>query len=124
MVVDVSVGASADVGPVESLDVVVVAGRVLVSVEASAVFAGAMPVAVASLPWDAASSPNATDGTNRISAAPSPTVSATIFRLDSRERRKLFISAEARADGKIVATCRAIYITVDPSRFACAPDPR
>src|SRR5262245_59515514 len=45
-------------------------------------------------------------------------------RLDSRERRKLFISAEARADGKIVATCRAIYITVDPSRFAGAPDPR
>jgi acyl-coenzyme A thioesterase PaaI-like protein len=45
-------------------------------------------------------------------------------RLDSRERRKLFISAEARADGKIVATCRAIYITVDSSRFAGAPDPR
>jgi acyl-coenzyme A thioesterase PaaI-like protein len=45
-------------------------------------------------------------------------------RLDRRERRKLFISAEARADDKIVATCRAIYITVDPSRFAGAPDPR
>jgi predicted thioesterase len=45
-------------------------------------------------------------------------------RLDSRERRKLFISAEARADGRIVATCCAIYITVDPSRFAGAPDPR
>lgn len=45
-------------------------------------------------------------------------------RLDGRERRKLFISAEARAGEEIVAICRAIYITVDPSRFAGAPDPR
>jgi len=45
-------------------------------------------------------------------------------RLDGRERRKLFISAEARAGGAVVATCRAIYITVDPARFAGAPDPR
>ena len=45
-------------------------------------------------------------------------------RLEGRERRKLFISAEARADVAVVATCRAIYITVDPSRFAGAPDPR
>ena len=45
-------------------------------------------------------------------------------RLDGRERRKLFISAEARAGEAVVATCRAIYITVDPSRFAGAPDPR
>lgn len=45
-------------------------------------------------------------------------------RLDGRERRKLFISAEARDGDTIVATCRAIYITVDPSRFAVAPDPR
>jgi acyl-coenzyme A thioesterase PaaI-like protein len=45
-------------------------------------------------------------------------------RLDGRERRKLFISAEARAGDAVVATCRAIYITVDPSRFASAPDPR
>jgi hypothetical protein len=45
-------------------------------------------------------------------------------RLDGRERRKLFISAEARAGGDVIATCRAIYITVDPSRFAIAPDPR
>ncbi|HWS47638.1 MAG TPA: PaaI family thioesterase [Acidimicrobiia bacterium] len=45
-------------------------------------------------------------------------------RLDGRERRKLFISAEARAGGAVVATCRAIYVTVDPSRFAGAPDPR
>jgi acyl-coenzyme A thioesterase PaaI-like protein len=45
-------------------------------------------------------------------------------RLDGRERRKLFISAEATAGGEVVATCRAIYITVDPSMFAGAPDPR
>ena len=45
-------------------------------------------------------------------------------RLDGRERRKLFISAEMRAGEAVVATCRAIYITVDPSRFAGAPDPR
>jgi acyl-coenzyme A thioesterase PaaI-like protein len=45
-------------------------------------------------------------------------------RLEGRERRKLFISAEARTQEAIVATCRAIYITVDPTRFAGAPDPR
>ncbi|MGD0392740.1 MAG: PaaI family thioesterase [Acidimicrobiales bacterium] len=45
-------------------------------------------------------------------------------RLDGRERRKLFISAELRTGDAVVATCRAIYITVDPSRFAGAPDPR
>ncbi len=45
-------------------------------------------------------------------------------RLDGRERRKLFISAEARAGDIVVATCHAIYITVDPARFAGAPDPR
>jgi acyl-coenzyme A thioesterase PaaI-like protein len=45
-------------------------------------------------------------------------------RLDGRERRKLFISGEARADGKVIATCRAVYITVDPGVFAQAPDPR
>lgn len=45
-------------------------------------------------------------------------------RLDGRERRKLFISGEARHDGEVIATCKAIYITVDPSRFAGAPDPR
>lgn len=45
-------------------------------------------------------------------------------RLDGRERRKLFISAEAHAGELLVATCRAIYITVDPTRFAAAPDPR
>ncbi len=45
-------------------------------------------------------------------------------RLDGRERRKLFISAEASASGQVVATCKAIYITVDPSMFAGALDPR
>jgi len=45
-------------------------------------------------------------------------------RLDGRKRRKLFISAEARAGDEVVATCHAIYVTVDPSRFAGAPDPR
>jgi acyl-coenzyme A thioesterase PaaI-like protein len=45
-------------------------------------------------------------------------------RLDGRERRKLFISAEMSAGGTVVATCRAIYITVDLARFAGAPDPR
>jgi acyl-coenzyme A thioesterase PaaI-like protein len=45
-------------------------------------------------------------------------------RLDGRERRKLFISAELSASGTMVARCQAIYITVDLSRFAGAPDPR
>ena len=45
-------------------------------------------------------------------------------RLDGRERRKLFISADASAGDRVVATCKAIYITVDPSLFAGAPDPR
>jgi acyl-coenzyme A thioesterase PaaI-like protein len=45
-------------------------------------------------------------------------------RLDRRERRKLFISGEVRAHDEVLATCRAIYITVDPSVFAQAPDPR
>jgi acyl-coenzyme A thioesterase PaaI-like protein len=45
-------------------------------------------------------------------------------RLDGRERRKLFISGEVRAADVVIATCRAIYITVDPGVFAQAPDPR
>jgi len=45
-------------------------------------------------------------------------------RLEGRERRKLFITGEVRHEGEIVATCRAIYITVDPARFAGTPDPR
>ena len=43
--------------------------------------------------------------------------------LKGRERRKLFIEAEARAGDRLVAICHAIYITVDPSAFAAAPDP-
>jgi acyl-coenzyme A thioesterase PaaI-like protein len=45
-------------------------------------------------------------------------------RLAGRERRKLFIEAEAHHGDELVATCKAIYITVDPTRFAGAPDPR
>jgi acyl-coenzyme A thioesterase PaaI-like protein len=45
-------------------------------------------------------------------------------RLEGRERRKLFISAELRTIDRVVATCRAVYITVELSRFAGAPDPR
>jgi acyl-coenzyme A thioesterase PaaI-like protein len=45
-------------------------------------------------------------------------------RLDGRERRKLFISAELSSSDALLARCRAIYVTVDLSRFAGAPDPR
>ena len=45
-------------------------------------------------------------------------------RLDGRERRKLFISAEMSTSSAVVARCRAIYVTVDLSSFAGAPDPR
>jgi acyl-coenzyme A thioesterase PaaI-like protein len=45
-------------------------------------------------------------------------------RLDGRERRKLFISADMHAGDDLVATGKAIYITVDPSRFAQLPEPR
>ena len=45
-------------------------------------------------------------------------------RLDGRERRKLMISGEVISEGTVIATCRAIYITVDPGVFAQAPDPR
>jgi acyl-coenzyme A thioesterase PaaI-like protein len=45
-------------------------------------------------------------------------------RLDGRERRKIFISADLHSGDEVVATCRAIYITVELSRFAGAPDPR
>jgi acyl-coenzyme A thioesterase PaaI-like protein len=45
-------------------------------------------------------------------------------RLVGRERRKLFITAEMRAGDVAVATCQATYITVDPSLFAVAPEPR
>ena len=45
-------------------------------------------------------------------------------RLDGQERRKIFISGEATVDGVVTATCKAIYIAIDPSVFAASPDPR
>ena len=45
-------------------------------------------------------------------------------RLHGRERRKLFIEAEAHHGDVLVATCHANYITVDPTRFVGAPDRR
>ncbi|HTL84403.1 MAG TPA: PaaI family thioesterase [Acidimicrobiia bacterium] len=45
-------------------------------------------------------------------------------RLVGRERRKLFIEAELHDRNTLVATCKAIYIKVDPSKFAGFPDPR
>ena len=44
-------------------------------------------------------------------------------RLDGRERRKLFIEAEAHHGDLLVATCKAIYITVDPAQFRGRPRP-
>ena len=44
--------------------------------------------------------------------------------LDSRDGRKLHIYADAHAEGQLVATCKAVYITVDRLTFADAPDPR
>jgi acyl-coenzyme A thioesterase PaaI-like protein len=44
--------------------------------------------------------------------------------LDSRAGRKLHIHADARAGDQLVATCTAVYITVDPLTFADAADPR
>jgi acyl-coenzyme A thioesterase PaaI-like protein len=44
--------------------------------------------------------------------------------LESRDGRKLHIHADMHAGDELVATCKAIYITVDPSAFAAAPDPR
>jgi acyl-coenzyme A thioesterase PaaI-like protein len=58
--------------------------------------------------------------------APVPVEELLTFRarLVGRERRKLFITADATAGDEVVATCRATYITVDPALFAGAPDPR
>jgi acyl-coenzyme A thioesterase PaaI-like protein len=44
--------------------------------------------------------------------------------LDSRDGRKLHIHADAHAAEQLVATCKAIYIAVDPQTFSAAPDPR
>ena len=59
-----------------------------------------------------------------VNAVPIETPIEMRARLDGQERRKLFISAEATANGVVVATCKAIYITIDSSVFAAAPDPR
>ena len=59
-----------------------------------------------------------------VNAVPIETPIEMRARLVGQERRKLFISAEATANGVVVATCKAIYITIDPSVFAAAPDPR
>lgn len=45
-------------------------------------------------------------------------------RLADRDGRKLYITAEMTAGDQVVAICRATYITVDPTKFAGAPDPR
>lgn len=57
---------------------------------------------------------------------PVPVLRPLRFRawLEGREGRKLDIRAEARDGDEIVATCRAVYVTVDPSVFARTPDPR
>ncbi len=57
---------------------------------------------------------------------PVPVLRPLRFRtwLASRDGRKLFIEADARDGDELVATCKAIYITVDPSVFARSPDPR
>jgi acyl-coenzyme A thioesterase PaaI-like protein len=44
--------------------------------------------------------------------------------LDSRDGRKLHIHADAHAGEQLVATCKAVYITVAPQMFSAAPDPR
>jgi len=44
--------------------------------------------------------------------------------LESREGRKLHIHADAHVADQLVATCKAVYITVDRLTFADAPDPR
>ncbi len=58
--------------------------------------------------------------------APVPVEETIVIRarLESRERRKLFIVAEATVGEDVVATCHAIYIKVDPAIFAGSPDPR
>jgi acyl-coenzyme A thioesterase PaaI-like protein len=44
--------------------------------------------------------------------------------LNSRDGRKLHIHADAHAGDKLVATCKAVYIIIDPLTFSGAPDPR
>jgi len=44
--------------------------------------------------------------------------------LDARDGRKLHIHADARVGEELVATCKAVYIVIEPFTFAGAPDPR
>jgi acyl-coenzyme A thioesterase PaaI-like protein len=39
-------------------------------------------------------------------------------RLDGRDGRRLFISADCHSGGEVIATCEAVYVVVDLSRFA------
>lgn len=41
-------------------------------------------------------------------------------RLDGREGRRLFISADCRCEGDLLATCEAVYVVVDAHRFSDA----
>jgi acyl-coenzyme A thioesterase PaaI-like protein len=52
--------------------------------------------------------------------APTPVRTELEFRarLRDREGRKLFIDAEARVDGEIVATASGLFLAIDRSRFA------
>ena len=55
--------------------------------------------------------------------APVPLETPLVFRtwLEHRDGRKLDIHAEALEGDHVVATCRALYIEVDPSRFTGTP---
>ena len=56
--------------------------------------------------------------------APVPLDTPLLFRtwLDREDGRKLHIHAEALDGDHVVATCKAIYITVDPSLFGTSAD--
>ncbi len=56
--------------------------------------------------------------------APVPLDTPLLFRtwLDREEGRKLHIHAEALDGAHVVATCKAIYITVDPALFGTSAD--
>ena len=58
--------------------------------------------------------------------APVPVEEPLVMRswLRGREGRKLFIDAECHAGDRQVATCEAIYVTVDPSYFGNLLEPR
>jgi acyl-coenzyme A thioesterase PaaI-like protein len=52
--------------------------------------------------------------------APTPVRTELEFRsrLRGRDGRKLFIDAEARANGEVVATASGLFVAIDPARFA------